>query len=1330
MPITSRFASAAARAYGMFRIAAGAVVDPFFNYVTALLHGDGTNGAQNNTFLDSSTNNFTITRNGNTTQGTFSPFSQTGWSNYFDGSANGYLSTPATTDLDLSGDFTLQAWIFLTADSQANGSEILSRGAPTTFNGWHWYYYNNKLNFGFNYAGFLGANNSTLQKNTWLHVAITRSANTFTYYLNGVADGTFTSASTPTTNVGDVVYVGRGSYDTTNRQFPGYMAQVSVIKGTALTTFNTTTPLSTSTSGQSLLTCTANRFLDANTATTAKAITAGSGASVQAFSPFNPTSAWSASSNGGSGYFDGSGDYLTVAANTAFDVSASAYTFETWVYFTTAPSVTIMFGLNGTGTTGYANLLYSGGTLYWQQRGTSTNQTTYTWSPTLGQWYHIAIGWNGSNSLAMWINGTRVATNTVSPTGAGQNGINFGAASDGYAVGGYMSNFRLVKGTDVYGVGNATITVPTAPLTAISNTSFLLNFTNAGIYDNAAVGDYETVGNAQVSTSVVKYGTGSMAFDGTGDWLTAPAQQAFSFGSGDWTVEFWLYTAQTTEALLVANRSGTGATNTNWYIFKAATTNQITLYVSDGSAWQINNLTGGPSVSNSTWYHIAVCRIGSTFKIYVNGTQTATGTWSGAISATLRPLMVGSDYAGATTLNGYIDDLRITKGIARYPYNFTPPTAAFPNIGGTVTLTADPYYNYTTLLLPGNGTNGAQNNTFLDSSSNAFTITRNGNTTQGNFSPFSQTGWGNYFDGSSYIQSSANSALAFSGDFTVETWFYYTGTYTNLTPSILTNSSTGGISAFEIGNGTNYVEISGISATDTVSRTAFTGGAMTPNQWYHLAIVRSSGTIKAYINGTALGTTISNSVATGQIVQVGTGRTAGAGFLFVGYLSNYRMVSSAVYTSNFTPSTTPLTAISGTQMLTCQSNRFYDASSNALTYTTSGSPSVQAFSPFAPTAAWSASTNGGSGYFDGSGDYLNGPATGQFAPTGDFTISMWIYPTSFAASYYVLAGSWNAGAANEWLIQYDNTGAIRFLTTTSSAFSAAGVIKLNQWQFISVSRSGTTLTGYVNGTSFQTYTLTGTVGSATKVVYIGAQQGTTWPYVGWMSDFRLVDGSAQSATPPTAPATAISGTNMLLSCTNGAITDATAKNDLETVGNAQISTTQSKFGGSSMYFDGTGDYLYGKNTRLMDIGSGDFTIEGWLYPTTSGTTRAIVAQFNTNGTGPGWTSYLKTTNVIEFYGGSGTITVTGTGTVSANAWSHFAICRYGSTITIYVNGIAGGTGTNSSFSDDTTGPVEVGARGGAGAIPFTGYIDDLRITKGIARYTSNFTPPTSAFLLQ
>jgi hypothetical protein len=103
---------------------------------------------------------------------------------------------------------------------------------------------------------------------------------------------------------------------------------------------------------------------------------------------------------------------------------------------------------------------------------------------------------------------------------------------------GYISDIRVVKGTAVY---TTTFTPPTAPLNAITNTSYLLKFTNAGIYDHAMLNDLETVGNAQVSTSVVKYGTGSMYFDGAGDYLSRPASSLYALGTGDFTIEAWVY---------------------------------------------------------------------------------------------------------------------------------------------------------------------------------------------------------------------------------------------------------------------------------------------------------------------------------------------------------------------------------------------------------------------------------------------------------------------------------------------------------------------------------------------------------------------------------------------------------------------------------------------------------------------------------------------------------------------------------------------------------------------------------------------------------------------
>jgi hypothetical protein len=236
---------------------------------------------------------------------------------------------------------------------------------------------------------------------------------------------------------------------------------------------------------------------------------------------------------------------------------------------------------------------------------------------------------------------------------------------------------------------------------------------------------------------------------------------------------------------------------------------------------------------------------------------------------------------------------------------------------------------------------------------------------------------------------------------------------------------------------------------------------------------------------------------------------------------------------------------------------------------------------------------------------------------------------------------------------------------------------------------------------------------------------------------RIVKGgnlypNGTTFTPPTTPPTTTvsSGTvSLLCNFTNAAIIDNTAKNVLETVGNAQISTSVSKFGGGSMAFDGSGDWLTGPNTPNLYIGSGNFTIEGWLYLNTTGSEKGIVSQFNAGGAGPGWTLYIKSSNVLEFYGGVGTVTVTGTTTLSATTWTHFAVVRSGSTITIYVNGTAGGSATNSSFSDETSGLMYVGGRADNSGLSLNGYIDDLRITKGIARYTSNFTAPSAPFPL-
>jgi hypothetical protein len=649
-------------------------------------------------------------------------------------------------------------------------------------------------------------------------------------------------------------------------------------------------------------------------------------------------------------------------------------------------------------------------------------------------------------------------------------------------------------------------------------------------------------------------------------------------------------------------------------------------------------------------------------------------------------------------------------------------------LGAAKSAVVDAYYNLVTLLLPGNGTNGAQNNTFIDGSSNAFSITRNGNTTQGTFSPYGNN-WSNYFDGTGDNLSIAdNTAFTLTANFTIECWIYPTAGAADR----LIISKWGGTAEYYI-----FIQANNVIgfAWGPYSASGLFGGALllsgnnafALNTWSHVAVVRNSNTFTLYVNGTSIATATNSAAVTDGSEPLTIGDYGGGSYPFAGYISNARIVKgTAVYTAAFTPPTAPLTAITNTSLLTCQSNRFIDNSSNAFAITRNGDVSVQRFSPFSPTAAYASGTIGGSGYFDGTGDYLTAPSNAAFNLPGDFTMEVWVYFTSRNASYTSC-------------IQYDTTvylgtegtQATFYADTPTAIYLKGGTIIDRAWNHIAVARSGSSVRLWLNGASVANATNSGTVGGSTPSIYINSgNNGTSYQSGGYYTDARIVKGTAvynpsnTTITIPTAPLTAVSGTSLLCNFTNAGITDATAKNVLETVGNAQISTAQSKFGGSSMYFDGTGDWLISRTNSALSVGSGNFTIEFWVYLTGSGTNSFVDTRVANDAAGvliqTDTSRYLRL-----FTNGSGQIT--DTVALTQNQWVHVALVRSSTTTTLYKDGTS--IGTYSDSNNYNAGGITVGSNFGL-TTPMTGYIDDLRITKGYARYTANFTPPTAPFALQ
>jgi hypothetical protein len=652
---------------------------------------------------------------------------------------------------------------------------------------------------------------------------------------------------------------------------------------------------------------------------------------------------------------------------------------------------------------------------------------------------------------------------------------------------------------------------------------------------------------------------------------------------------------------------------------------------------------------------------------------------------------------------------------------------------GVVSAT-DPYFNLVTLLLPGNGTNGAQNNTFLDSSTNNFTITRNGNTTQGTFSPFSQTGWSVSSGSSSsdMLSTASSAAFAFgSGDFTMEAFVFATASQTDNWIIGLANNCW-----LRIGSAGKLEFYNSVAATSTLA-----SAAMPLNQWVHVAVVRSGTALTIYENGISVATaTVSTNFSANVACTIGN--QSGVDRRWNGYMSNVRVVKgTAVYTAAFTPPTSALTAITNTSLLTCQSNRFIDNSTNAFSLTVNGTPSVQAFSPFAPTAAYSAATNGGSGYFDGTGDYLTVAYNSVFnLNTGPWTIEFWVYPTASGTQWWGQRPNTSTFAPLKIGLSGTNLNLYGSSTNTSWNLSFTGTknVNLNAWNHIVVQHTGTNYVTYING-AIDTNTAGSTPYSSTNAQAIGATTTAgDEPFTGYIGAVRVIKNQAlysgSTITIPNAPLTttgygstsqSITGTvGFLMGFTNAGITDATAKNVLETVGNAQISTTQSKFGGSSMYFDGTGDYLISPNNVNLQFGTGDFTIEGWIYLTTLGSERSIFAKGTSN---TGWAFNLNSANKLMWL--STTSAYVAATAISANTWYHVAATRENGTLRLFLNGSLDLTQASLTTDYNQTNNLQIGLSRD-GSWPWVGYLDDLRITKGLARYTSSFTPTTSAFALQ
>lgn len=644
-------------------------------------------------------------------------------------------------------------------------------------------------------------------------------------------------------------------------------------------------------------------------------------------------------------------------------------------------------------------------------------------------------------------------------------------------------------------------------------------------------------------------------------------------------------------------------------------------------------------------------------------------------------------------------------------------------------------WDETTLSIGTSSTNSLDNSTFIDRSSNAHSITANGDATQTAFHPYLDN-WSNYFDGAGdYLRATDASLAEGTDDFTLECWFWMPSSFSpGVNDSLFAHDGTPGYqiswrtSGFcFMGDGSNRV-----LNTNTLTTDIF-------DAWHHIAYARVGDTLYGFLDGNLIGTSTHVSVSTNftnTTIDIGVNR-GGTGYVNA-YISNLRIVKgTALYTSTFTPPTEKLTAVSGTTLLTCQNNRFIDNSTNAHTITANGDAKVSAFNPFGQESEYAVGENKGSTYFDGSGDYLSTTLSGNLS--GDFTIECWLLGlengvTADPAQRFFVSKNSDSNTADNLQLGIGNNTASGVTNNapfvyTDTLLTASSESIVNQgWNHVAVTRSGSSLKLFVNGVQ-KGSTATTTTTFVLSNSFIGTR-GTgvgNDNYYGYMSDFRVVNGTAlytSAFTPPTSP---VGNTNasLYLPMDNAGIYDKTGNTTFVPGGSVATSTSQTKFADTSIYFAGNGNYAYDLNVNSWSFGTGDFTWEMWTN--FSDIAIRTIASFLTsiNSTHP--YLYINSSANIVYYVG-GTNYITSSSTVSINTWYHIALVRNSGTTTLYIDGTNVGS-FNDSFNY-VNGSLLLGSYYNPAGTIYTGsemygYIENLQILKGVAKYTANFTPPTS-----
>lgn len=1160
----------------------------------------------------------------------------------------------------------------------------------------------------------------------WEHWAACRSGGTLNLYRNGVAQTAGTSIGAASVNWGGAFRAIVGSWTGTSRFLRGILSNLRVVKGTALYTTNFIVPDTglTAVSGTSLLTCSAASVKDLSP--NAHTLTFTGTPSVTYANPI-PTASVLARQYNGSVLFNGTDSYYTVGYTAALSFTAD-FTFELYV----KPDNAVYGVLAGSTGNGFLINRNADGTVSVYFSGTGTTLSSVIGAAPVGKWTHVAWTRTG-NTACLWVNGMLAASGTQA-AGTHTLGLSIGATlyigsrADGTnKFTGSIANLNVVKGSALY---TEPFFPPVAPSVVTTNTSLLTMQGDAVDRSNTPL-VLTTFGLPAPQQPVTPFNTvvlmppvtGGVYLSGVAsNCVNLPLSYNSSVGAlagHRTTIEFWMNTQnmQSQLAMDLFGNTRSGTVNGKYSITLSSTAvtaqQKISFFYSTSTSGGLT-LTTTAVIPQKQWNHIAVevnatTAANSTVTVYINGVgQTFTGV--DLSTHTADPALVfGLGYIAGVQAgySGYMSNFRIVRDSQVYSTDFTLPSSALTAVSGTQVLTFQQQGPVSNLGV-------------LDTSGMGTKITTYGLTAQGSSNP-SRSGWSVYFNGSSSVytdvQAEFNSA---AGDWSMEGWFMFTTLAVQGQELFRFEGSTNFNPYLMVWNDGTMLLRAQQTGTNIVS--PFTH-SMVVNTWYHWAVTKIGNTFTVYRDGNVITSgSYSGLISESKRLRIGTS--------FTGYISNMHFVNTAsLYTAAFVPPQYAADLTDNTQLLLFQGPDLIDGSENSFALTSVGLPTPRHFGPVAKEtfSTYTAAVEGGSVYFAGAAsDYMTATSGMHWVFKGDYTQEAWVYPITGGVTTDMNIFSTTTSGGDDVFIITPGVGTARirhcYLAVGSTYLTQTATIPFNTWTHVAVSRSGSTLKAFVNGVQVYSGTVTGNIGT-NAVAFTGKCGDNTSMFKGYISSLCISNVCKYTSEflPKDTVLEPSTNTLLLVTGTNGGIIDQATRTNFRATGNVTLSTTVKKYGTTALYFGTTSAYLRPSADALTELafGTEDFTVEMWINKSVVGTNHGLL---KLGGGATNLNMYVHQSNSVTVaVNGSTTLTQSAAETLVADAWTHVAISRAGSTLRLFINGVLQTSVTNTTAF--TVDPDQSSILG-LSTTNFVGYADDIRITRGHALYTGNFDPPS------